>query len=110
MKKIVALILAAQFALLAPYSYSQSAIHSGAHSVGHAHGSAPESGALTVTDAYIRTMPPGRTVTAGFLSITNSGNQACQILSAESPLCHATSPHAISRSSSLRAASTSTLG
>jgi len=29
MKKIVALILAAQFALLAPYSYSQSAIHSG---------------------------------------------------------------------------------
>ncbi|MDA7753185.1 copper chaperone PCu(A)C [bacterium] len=86
MKKIVALILAAQFALLAPYSYSQSAIHSGAHSVGHAHGSAPESGALTVTDAYIRTMPPGRTVTAGFLSITNSGNQACQILSAESPL------------------------
>jgi copper(I)-binding protein len=75
MKKtiIAALIMAAQFALLAPLGYAQPA--------SHAHGSA-----LKATDAYIRTMPPGRSVTAGFLSITNTGDQACLILSAESPL------------------------
>jgi copper(I)-binding protein len=40
---------------------------------------------LNVTDAYLRTMPPGQRVTAGFLTISNNGNEDCQILSATSP-------------------------
>ena len=39
---------------------------------------------LNVTDAYIRTMPPGQRVTAGFLTISNDGAEDCQILSATS--------------------------
>ena len=77
MKKTIAFIVATQIALLAPLTQSQSATHTAEH----AHGSV-----LEASDAYIRTMPPGRTVTAGFLSITNSGSQDCKILSAESPL------------------------
>lgn len=41
---------------------------------------------LLIADAYIRTMPPGRTTTAGFLTVTNSGKQMCHITGLESPL------------------------
>lgn len=39
---------------------------------------------LKVADAYIRTMPPGRTTTAGFLTISNNGQTDCLMLTAES--------------------------
>jgi copper(I)-binding protein len=41
---------------------------------------------LSVTNAYIRTMPPGQTKTAGFLSVTNNGALSCQLTSAKSSL------------------------
>lgn len=67
MKKIITLllILVAQASLVAPLAQSSS---------------------LQASDSYIRTMPPGRTTTAGFLSITNSGPTPCLLLSAESQL------------------------
>ncbi|MDG1311459.1 MAG: copper chaperone PCu(A)C [Porticoccaceae bacterium] len=67
MKKIITLllILVAQASLVAPLAQSSS---------------------LQASDAYIRTMPPGLTTTAGFLSITNSGSTPCLLLSAESQL------------------------
>ena len=67
MKKIITLllILVAQASLVAPLAQSSS---------------------LQASDSYIRTMPPGLTTTAGFLSITNSGSTPCLLLSAESQL------------------------
>ncbi|MGB0668477.1 MAG: copper chaperone PCu(A)C [Porticoccaceae bacterium] len=62
-------------ALLAPLAQAQSA---SANSV--------KDSPLLAEDAYIRTMPPGRTVTAGFLKLTNTGDQPCQITDAESPI------------------------
>ena len=44
------------------------------------------SNALHVSGAYIRTMPPGRTTTAGFLSVTNHSAMACQLTGAESSI------------------------
>lgn len=41
---------------------------------------------LHISNAYIRTMPPGRTTTAAFLTVTNHGDQSCQITSAASDL------------------------
>ena len=35
---------------------------------------------LSVNNAYIRTMPPGQTKTAGFLSVTNNSPNHCQLL------------------------------
>ncbi|MDG1164870.1 MAG: copper chaperone PCu(A)C [Porticoccaceae bacterium] len=67
MEKIITLllILVAQASLVAPLAQSSS---------------------LQASDSYIRTMPPGLTTTAGFLSITNSGSTPCLLLSAESQL------------------------
>lgn len=48
---------------------------------------------LQVSDAYIRTMPPGRTTTAGFLAVTNNGGQACEITGFESPLSRRVEMH-----------------
>lgn len=39
-----------------------------------------------VSNAYIRTMPPGRTTTAGFLVVTNNSDQNCQLIGAKSSL------------------------
>ena len=47
---------------------------------------AAQSSGLQVTDAYIRPMPPGRTTTAGFLTLTNNAEQVCQITGFESSL------------------------
>ncbi|MDC1210768.1 copper chaperone PCu(A)C [Porticoccaceae bacterium] len=35
---------------------------------------------FSVEDAYIRTMPPGRTATAGYLYLTNNGDRDCSII------------------------------
>ena len=48
---------------------------------------------LQVSDAYIRTMPPGRTTTAGFLVVTNNGEQTCEITGFESPLSRRVEMH-----------------
>lgn len=42
--------------------------------------------ALHLSNAYIRTMPPGRTTTAGFLRVTNHSAMACQLTGAESSI------------------------
>jgi copper(I)-binding protein len=72
MKKFISLavILAAQFVLLQPVLSVQA---ESAHK-------------LHVSGAYIRTMPPGRTTTAGFLTIANHGTADCKVISASSPL------------------------
>ena len=41
---------------------------------------------LTLSGGYLRTMPPGQTVTVGFLIATNNSEVDCQIVSAQSPL------------------------
>ena len=41
---------------------------------------------LTISDAYIRTMPPGQTVTAAFLRVANTSDMDCKILLATSEL------------------------
>lgn len=77
MKKsiITLLIVAAQFALLAPLAYSQSQP-----------ATQLKAAVLEAADAYIRTMPPGRSVTAGFLRVTNRGDLPCQLVGVESPV------------------------
>jgi copper(I)-binding protein len=72
MKKFISLavILATQFVLLAPVLSAQTKAAQNLH----------------VSGAYIRTMPPGRTTTAGFLTITNHGTADCKVISASSPL------------------------
>ena len=41
---------------------------------------------LSVNDAYVRTMPPGQTRTAGFLAVTNNSLKRCQLLSGTSSI------------------------
>ena len=41
---------------------------------------------LSVNNAYIRTMPPGQTTTAGFLSVTNNSPNHCRLLSGTSSI------------------------
>ena len=41
---------------------------------------------LSVNSAYIRTMPPGQTMTAGFLSVTNNSLNHCRLLSGTSSI------------------------
>ena len=41
---------------------------------------------LSVNDAYVRTMPPGQTRTAGFLTVTNNSLKRCQLLSGTSSI------------------------
>ena len=45
-----------------------------------------EQGLLMLSGGYLRTMPPGQKVTAGFLTVTNGSDVDCQIVSAQSPL------------------------
>ena len=51
-------------------------------------------GALILGKGYLRTMPPGQKVTAGFLTATNNSNVDCRIVSAESPLTERIEFHA----------------
>lgn len=46
----------------------------------------PKNQMLTISDAYIRTMPPGQTVTAAFLRVANTSDIDCKILLATSEL------------------------
>lgn len=41
---------------------------------------------LSAEGAYIRAMPPGQQITAAFLKLVNSGEQACQITGGSSPI------------------------
>ncbi len=41
---------------------------------------------LQISDGYLRDMPPGQTVTAGFLSVSNKSDRDCVLLSATSSL------------------------
>ncbi len=66
----LAVILAAQFLLLEPVLSAQTEVAQNLH----------------VSGAYIRTMPPGRNTTAGFLTITNHGTEDCKVIGASSPL------------------------
>ncbi len=51
-------------------------------------------GTVTVSDAYIRGLPPGQTVTAAFMTLTNNANHACQLVGASSPIASKAELHA----------------
>ena len=53
-----------------------------------------ESVAVTVTDAYIRGLPPGQTVTAAFMTLKNNTDKDCQLVGAESPIVSGAEVHA----------------
>ncbi|MGS2722768.1 copper chaperone PCu(A)C [Porticoccus sp. GXU_MW_L64] len=52
-----------------------------------------ESHSVTVSDAYVRAMPPGRTVTAGFFEIANNGDRDCRLVAAKTDIAGATELH-----------------
>ena len=41
---------------------------------------------LVVSDAYVRTAPPGQTLTAAFATIANKGSQSCLLVAAQTPI------------------------
>lgn len=47
---------------------------------------AAETNAIEVSDAYVRAMPPGRTITAAFFEVRNNGDSACTLVSAETDI------------------------
>jgi copper(I)-binding protein len=49
---------------------------------------------LIVSDAYIRGLPPGQTVTAAFMTLTNGLNQDCRLVGAISPVASSAEIHA----------------
>lgn len=49
---------------------------------------------LIVSDAYIRGLPPGQTVTAAFMTLTNGLNQECRLVGATSPVASSAEIHA----------------
>ena len=49
---------------------------------------------LTVTDAYIRGLPPGQTVTAAFMTLNNGLARDCRIVGASSPIASSAEIHA----------------
>ena len=51
-------------------------------------------GGMTVSDAYIRGLPPGQTVTAAFMTFNNAFAQDCQLVGAESPVASSAEIHA----------------
>ncbi|MDM3871445.1 copper chaperone PCu(A)C [Porticoccus sp. W117] len=54
---------------------------------------AAQTSTVEVTDAYVRAMPPGRTVTAGFFEIANRGDQDCRLEAAKTDIAGATELH-----------------
>ena len=44
--------------------------------------------ALSFSDGYLRTMPPGQKVTAAFISVTNVSDEDCRLTSLSSPLAN----------------------
>ena len=49
---------------------------------------------LTVSDAYIRGLPPGQAVTAAFMTLTNGLNHECRLVGATSPVAGSAEIHA----------------
>jgi periplasmic copper chaperone A len=49
---------------------------------------------LTVSDAYIRGLPPGQTVTAAFMTLNNRLDQECRLVGAASPIASSAEIHA----------------
>lgn len=49
---------------------------------------------VTVTDAYIRGLPPGQTVTAAFMTLTNHTDHECRLVGAASPIASKAEIHA----------------
>ena len=49
---------------------------------------------LTVTDAYIRGLPPGQTVTAAFMTLHNGLAKDCRLVGAASPIASSAEIHA----------------
>ena len=43
-------------------------------------------GSLQLNDGYLRTMPPGQSVTAGFMTVVNHSKGSCLITAAASPI------------------------
>ena len=41
---------------------------------------------LQISDGYLRAMPPGQTVTVGFLKVRNMSDRDCEITSAKSSI------------------------
>lgn len=52
-----------------------------------------ETATVTVSDAYVRSMPPGRTITAAFFEVSNQGKSACHMVSAESDIAERVELH-----------------
>ena len=48
--------------------------------------SAAAESTIMVTDAHVRGMPPGRTVTAAFFEVHNSGESDCHLVSAQTDI------------------------
>lgn len=49
---------------------------------------------ITVTDAYIRGLPPGQSVTAAFMTLNNSTERACRLVGASSAIASSAEIHA----------------
>lgn len=57
----------------------------GVNADGRAAGTAGQASIVRVEDAWIRTSPPSRDVTGGYLTIINAGNDVLRLVSASSP-------------------------
>ena len=57
-------------------------------------GCGKSTGGITVSDAYIRGLPPGQTVTAAFMTFNNALAQDCQLVGAASPIASSAEIHA----------------
>jgi copper(I)-binding protein len=49
---------------------------------------------VTVSDAYIRGLPPGQSVTAAFMTLNNSSERACRLVGASSAISSSAEIHA----------------
>jgi periplasmic copper chaperone A len=49
---------------------------------------------VSVSDAYIRGLPPGQTVTAAFMTLNNRLDRECQLVGAASPIASSAEIHA----------------
>ncbi|MCV6605862.1 MAG: copper chaperone PCu(A)C [Porticoccaceae bacterium] len=54
---------------------------------------AAEKSVLRVSDAYVRGMPPGRTVTAAFFEVANNSARDCRLVAAATDIARSTELH-----------------
>ena len=57
-------------------------------------GCGKSNGGMIISDAYIRGLPPGQTVTAVFMTFNNALAQDCQLVGAASPIASSAEIHA----------------